>query len=391
MPRLVKRLTLAFAVLALGLLLSGFIALRVLAAKVISDDTEPVRTQLVADWAKNADALEATLNAVTSWSTPSAATPPELGCHLRWGGDSPAVQQHLSRCKDAPGPIDEQTLVALDALGDQLLLKQAEAPTLDRNFEWMSALHGHDDWSQVTGTPYEFLSPEGSMIDAPALALRQVRGLALLRLLAGQRAGALDAAVNDVTALSRALLGRPFALDQLVGVAVLTRTRAVLDAAGQQELGPRAETVQALRGSRLASALLWHPWVPRAQRQRLLAKLPAASRCAAASEVLMVLEVGPPLQENYPQFVEDFAAWRKTNPCTSEFVNRALEARASLPEGSWKRLLRSAEFISRAEQGEIGSKLVVRAIESSSLGRHAATEVIFSVMAAKPFPAEKQP
>ena len=393
MPRLLKRLTLAFAVLALGLMLSGFIALRVLASKVINDDTEPVRAQLVADWEKNAALLEANLKAVSSWSTPSAPTPPELGCYLRWAGDSPAVQQHLARCKDAPGPIDEQTLAAVETLGDQLLVKEAEAPTLERNFEWMSSLHGQDDWSQVAGTPYEFFSPEGSTLEAPGLALRQVRGLASLRLLAGHRAGDLDSAVNDVTALSRALLGRPFVIDQLVGVAVLTRTRAVLDAVGQQELGPRTEAVQALRGSRLASAFLWHPWVPRAQRQRFLTQLPAASRCAAAGEALLVLEVGPPLKENYPEFVEDFAAWRKTNPCTSDFINRALDARATMPEGSWKGLLRTAEFISRAERGETGSALIVKAIESSSLGRRAATEVIFSVMVAKPFPApaEKQP
>ena len=196
-----------------------------------------------------------------------------------------------------------------------------------------------------------------------------------------------------MVALARALLGRPFLSDQLVGLAVLERTRAVLDAAGHSALGPPLAEVQALRGSRLASALLWHPWVPKAQRDRFMARLPPASRCAAASEVLPVLEAGPPLAENYPGFVEELAAWKKTAPCNSEFVVKALEARASLPPGSWKHLLRTTEFVTRAEQGEVGPALLVKIIEASPLGRHAVTEVAFSVMVAKPFPppAEKKP
>ncbi|MDP1829985.1 MAG: hypothetical protein Q8L48_42375 [Archangium sp.] len=392
MPRILKRLSLAFAVLAVGFVIAGWIALRVLASNVLSTDTEPVRLQLVADWAKHADGLEAWLAAVTSWSTPSGPTPVATGCQLRWTGESAAVRQHLARCGDAPGPLDEQTLVALDGLAEQLLVKAAEAPTLERDLSWMAGLHGQDDWSDVTGTPFEFVEAGSSLMDAPSLALRQVRGLALLRLLQGQRAGALDAAVDDVTAFARALLGRPFVLDQLVGVAVLDRMRAVLDGAGQPDLGPGAAEVQALRGARLASAFLWHPWVPKVQRERFLPKLAVASRCAAASEALLVLEVGPPLAENYPQFVEDFTAWRKTNPCPSAFVNRALDARATLPEGSWKQLLRSAEFVNRAEQGDFVSTLLVKTIESSALGRRAATEAIFSVTAARPFaaPVEKQ-
>ena len=392
MPRILKRLTLAFAVLALGLALSGWLATRVLASNVMSSNTEPVRAQLVADWAKHADELDAELTAASAWSAPGEPTPPATGCQLRWTGDSAAVQQHLARCKDTPGPIDEQTLGALEALGDQLLVKAAQAPSLERDFGWMTSLHGHDDWSQVAGTPFEFFDVDpanGSVMDAPTLALRQVRGVALLRLLAGQRAGDLAGAVDDVTALARALLGRPFVLDQLIGTAVLGRLRSTLDAVGQPQLGPSAAAVKALRGARLASAFLWHPWVPKAQRERFLGKLAPASRCAAASEALLVLEVGPPLAENYPEFVADFTAWRKS-ACTSDFLNRALDARATMPEGSWKRLLRSVEFITRAEQGEVGSALVVRAIGASPLARHAAIEVIFSVMVARPFP-DKQP
>ena len=396
MPRLLKRLTLAFAVLALGLALAGWIAVRVLARNVMSSNTEPVRNQLVADWAKHADELDANLAAASAWSTQGEPTPPAAGCQLTWLGASAAVQQHLARCQQegAPGPIDEPTLGALEALGDQLLLREAAAPPFERDLAWMTSLHGHDDWSQVTFTPFEFFDVDpasGSLMDAPTLALRQVRGLALGRLLTGQRTGTLAAAVDDVTALGRALLGRPFVLDQLTGVAVLDRLRATLDAAGQPGLGPSTAEVKALRGARLASAFLWHPWVPKAQRDRFLGKLAPASRCAAASEALLVLEVGPPLAENYPEFVADFAAWRKSSPCTSAFVNRALDARATLPEGSWKPLLRSVEFISRADQGEVASALLVRAIGASPVARHAAIEVVFSVMVARPFSAPTEP
>jgi hypothetical protein len=394
MPRLLKRLSLVFALLAVGLFVAGWITLRVIATNVMTDDTEKVRAKLVADWAKNADALEANLGQVTAWNVVGGRTPPETGCQLRWAGESAAVKKHLARCTGAPGPIDEQTLSALDALADQLLVKEAQAPKLERELSWMAALNGNDDWSQVEGTPFEFFDVDPAVLsatDAPLLALRQVRGLGLLRLLAGQRSGTLEAAVTDVEALARALLGRPFLADQLIGVVVLERTRAVLDAAGQQTLGPPLAQVQALRGSRLASALLWHPWVPKAQRDRFLPRLPAASRCAAASELLPVLEAGPPLAENYPGFVEELDGWKKTRPCDSDFVIRALDARAHLPAGSWKHLLGSTDFIKGAEQGELGPSLLVKIIESSPLGRHAVTEVAFSVMLARPFPPEPQP
>jgi hypothetical protein len=390
MPRLLKRLSLVFALLAVGLFVAGWITLRVIATNVMTDDTGQVRAKLVADWATNADALEASLGQVSSWNTVGGRTPPATGCQLRWAGESEAVKKHLARCTGAPGPIDEQTLGVLDAMAEQLLVKEADAPKLERDLGWMAALQGHDDWSQVEGTPFEFFDVDPAVVsasDAPLLALRQVRGLALLRLLSGQRSGAMEAAVTDVVALAKALLGRPFLSDQLIGLAVLERTRAVLDAAGQQALGPPVAELQALRSSRLASALLWHPWVPRAQRDRFLPKLPAASRCAAAGELLPVLEVGPTLAENYPDFVAELDEWKKAKPCGSDFVVRGLEARTHLPAGSWKHLLRTTEFITRAEQGDVGPSLLVKIIDASPLGRQAVTEVIFSVTVARPFPA----
>lgn len=392
MPRFLKRLSLAFAVLAVGLLASGWIGLRVIATSLISD-TEPVRAQLVADWAKNGDRLESDLAAAAAWNTPGEPTPPAIGCQLSWSGDSTALQKHSLRCKDAPAPLDEKTLTALDALGDQLLVKAADAPAVERDLGWMSSFRGHDDWSRAAGTPFEFFEVDpaiDSVTNAPVLALRQVRGLALMRLLEGQRADTLSAAVDDVVALSRALLGRPFLLDQLVGIAVLEQTRAALDALGKKELGPDAATIQSLRRSRLASAFLWHPWVVNAQRERFLGKLPAPSRCAAASEASLVLEVGGPLQENYAEFMQAFTAWRKTSPCKSDFVNRVLDARSTMPAGSWKRLLHSSFFTSGTEQGELRAVLLEKAIEASALGRRAALEVGLSVNLAKPFPSEPE-
>lgn len=388
MPRLLKRLSLAFAVLALGLLLAGFFALLWLAHSVRENETEPVRRQLVADWEKNADALEQHLTASAAWSPPGAPVPPALGCQLKWTGESVPVARHLARCQEAPGALDDATLDALESLGAQLLVKADSAPTVARDLTWMSQLRGHDDWSSAAGTPFEFFDVNGSFMEAPALALEQVRALGLLRLLEGQRTGALEGAVEDVTAFSRALLGRPFVLDQLVGVAVLQRTRAVLDAAGHPELGAKSAELDALRAARLASAFLWHPWVPKAQRERFLPRLAPASRCAAASESLLTLEVGAPLQENYPEFVADLAAWRKTQPCSSEFVQQALEARATLPEGSWQHLLGSSGV---ASGDGVASRSLLRLLEGTTLGRATVTELIFSVMVARPFAAPQEP
>ncbi len=387
MPRILKRLSLAFAVLALGLLLSGFLALVWLAHSVRTNQAEPVRRQLVADWEENADAFDAHLTAAAAWSTLGAPTPPGLGCHLRWTGESPPVLHHLERCKDAPAPLDDDTLAALETLGPQLLVKADAAPVVARDLSWMAQLRGHDDWSAAAGTPFEFFDVNGSFMEAPALSFTQVRGLALLRLLDGQRTGALEAAVEDVTAFARALLGRPFVLDQLVGVAVLERTRAALDAAGHPELGTKSAELEALRAARLASAFLWHPWVPKAQRERFLPKLAPASRCAAAAQTLLVLEVGPPVQENYPEFTADFSAWRKTRPCPGELLGRALDAREHLPDGSWQHLLGSSGFATGLSREDGASRLAMKLIEGTGVGRSTVTELLFSVMVAKPFAA----
>ena len=133
-PRLFKRLTLAFAVLALGILLAGFLALLWLAHQVRTNETEPVRRQLVADWEKNADAFEQNLTATTAWNTPAGRTPPELGCQLTWTGESTPVLQHLARCgaAGAPAALEDATLAALDQLGPELLTKADTAAVVNR-------------------------------------------------------------------------------------------------------------------------------------------------------------------------------------------------------------------------------------------------------------------
>ncbi len=384
MPRFLKRLTLAFAVFAIGLVFAGFVVTRMLASRVL-DQTEPVRRQLVFDWEQHANELEKQLELSQSWPVPAARTPPELGCQLKWLGESVAVEQHLARCGDGPPPFEEKTIAALEGLKDQLLVKVAEAPELERDLSWMQTLRTEGNWSDTRGTPLEFFDPHEPIMEAPVLALRPVRALALLRLVQGQRKGELEAAALDVTAFGTALLTRPFVLDQLVGADILERSREVLTAAGHPEWSRSAEELKALRASRLAGALLWHPWVPKTQRDRFLPKLPAASRCAAASESLVMLELGPLLKEQYPAFVTELEEWRKTNPCESEFVNQALVARQALPERSWKKLLGPDSFVTKAEKGEVLPALLLRAVEQTELGRRTVTELVLSLITARPF------
>jgi hypothetical protein len=249
----------------------------------------------------------------------------------------------------------------------------------------MKTLHTEGDWSAAAGTPFEFFDPHEPMMEAPVLALRPVRGLALLRLVQGQRKGELEAAALDVKMFASALLRRPFVLDQLVGASILEQSRVVLTGAGRAELASPKEEIEALRGARLASAMLWHPWVPKTQRERFLPKIAAPSRCAAASEALVMLELGPLLKEQYPAFVDELAQWRKSSPCGSEFVTLALGAREVLPERSWKKLLGPESFVTRAEQGEVLPALLLKAVESTELGRRTVTELILSVITARPF------
>lgn len=382
MPRLLRRLSIAFAVLAFGLAVALWVGIRAVATNVINDQAEPVRKKLLADWEAHADALERDLLAAAPWAVTGERTPVELGCQLRWSGQSPAVQQHLARCHELGPAVRGAVVEQLEKLGDEVLRRESEAPIVERDFGWMAATRGHDDWSQAAGTPLEFIDPDprnASVMDVPTIDARQLGALVTLHLLAGHRSGKPEDAAADVTALARALLGRPVISDQLLGLSLLERLRAQLAAIDRLDLAPNEESLKSLRGSRLAAALLWHPWVPKQLRARFLPKIAPASRCAAAGEAMLLLELGEPLRENYPDFVTDFTAWRQ-GACASDFVNRGLDARASPVPGTWQRAFRTAVVLDGADPSAPGPALVIRAAESSALTRRAALETLFSVI-----------
>lgn len=384
-----KRLTFAFAALALGILGSLWVTMRVVAGQIVEDKTAPVKQQLLADWESHEARFLQALQATEVWASGGGATPATTGCRLAWApAQHPAVAAHLARCKDGPPTLDEALAKALDSLGDEALAKEAELPALTQDLAWMAALRGHGDWSDATGTPYEFVDSkrETSILDWPLLDARGARQLATLRLVAGQRAGTLAEAVEDVTALARALLGRPSLPEQLAGHAVLRQLRAQLDAAGHAGLGPAKDFVTDLRVSRLAAAQLWHPWLPAAQRERLLPRLPLASRCAAAADALLYGELGEPFRQVYPGHVEALHAWRGA-ACPSVALQRAWDDRRTVAPERWQRLLTGGELLA-ADLAGPWPGLLSRLVEHDSAARRAAVEVLLAVVTARPFPPE---
>ena len=381
MPRLLRRLTIAFAVLALGLVLAGWVAMRVIATNVIEKQAEPVHQRLVADWAAHADALERDLAAAAPFGVTTAPTPTSLGCELRWLN---AEAPHAARCGDRGPAIADAVLEKLDALGDDVLRKANDAPTVERDFAWMAELKGHDDWALNAGTPLEYfdLDPgKRSVTELPVIDGHQLRALSTLRLLAGVRSGALTDAVSDVVALCRAVLNRPVLVDQLVAVSQLEHLHAQLAAIEQATLAPSSSELEALRSARLAGALLWHPWVPRAQRERFLPKLPAATRCAATGEALALLELGEPLHERYPDFISEITGWQG-GACHADFTTGAFAARTQRPSKGWQRALRNAV----EDPGAVAPSVTIQAGESSPLVRSAVLETLLTLMLARPFP-----
>ena len=100
-----------------------------------------------------------------------------------------------------------------------------------------------------------------------------------------------------------------------------------------------------------------------------------------------MLEIGPPLQETYPDFVADFRAWKDPKPCSSDFIARALDAREHLPEASWQRLLGTPALPGALARDDTSSRLLLKLVEGTALGRSTITELIFSVTVARPFAA----
>ncbi len=378
-----KRLTFAFALFALGSLAAVWGGLRAVATNVMNDKTAPVRASYVADWAAHADVFERDLGTAETWVATSERAPVSLGCHLPWAGDATPVQQHHARCPKRT-PLSPELVEHLEALGGALLKK--EEPPVTEDFTWLRALQGHTDWSQATGTPLEFfdVNPQvSSVLDVPVLDRRQLHALVALRLLQGQQTGALPDAAADVTVLGRALLSRPVTLDQLLGVAVLQQLRTELEAVGTTELAPPADVIEALRQTRLASALLWHPWTPSALRTRFTPKIANASRCAASAEAAMHEELGTLAKEYDPTWVDALHGARVQAPCDSDFTQRLVAARATVPADVARRLLRSTEPFSG---DELKTALMLRATESSALVRRAAVESYLALTLARPFP-----
>ncbi len=390
MPPLLRRLTFAFAALAVGVVVSLWIAVRVVAGRVVDEKTEPVKRQLLADWERQEARFVQDLQATERWASGGGVTPPATGCALRWQPEGhDAVKAHTERCGAPAVPLDAATVATLGELGDAALAREAELPASSLELGWMTALREHGDWRDARGTPFELVdvAPTASVLDLPLLDAGHARHLATLRLVAGQRAGGLEDAVEDVTAFARALLGRPTLPEQLVGLAVLQQLRRQLDAAGRRDVGPAADFVEALGRTRLAASQLWHPWLPAARREALLPRLPDASRCAAAAEALLFAELGAPFAQNYTGHLAALHAWRGP-ACTSDFVQRAHDARREVPPETWRRLLGQAGLLSGDGSSALGPAVVARLVDVDPAAQRAAVEVVLALITPRPFPED---
>ncbi|MGV3621172.1 MAG: hypothetical protein ACO1OB_10165 [Archangium sp.] len=379
-----KRLTLVFAVLAVGGLVALWAAQRAVATNVMKDQTAPVREKFVADWEAHVTEFEKNLGITNAWLTESKPAPASLGCQVPWAGDSAAVQRHRERCATR-ARVDLGQVEALEALAGSLLT-DAAAPKIEEDLSWLKDLHGHTDWLQEAGTPLEFFDTDVSHVsalDVPVLDARQVKALAARRLLDGLQHGTLDEAVSDVTALAQVLINRPVLLDQLLGVELMRMLRRELVAANTPQLAPAEALVEALRQTRLASALLWHPWTPAALRARFSPSLSAASRCAASGEAAVHEELGASLAEFYRPWLDALHALRVQHPCSSDFTTRLVAARANVPAEASRRLLRATELLST---DELRNALLLRSADSNELVRRAAVESYLAVTLPRPFP-----
>lgn len=381
---LFKRLTLVFAVLAVGGVFALWAGQRAVATNVMNDQTVPVRAKYVADWETHLTDFEKNLGIANAWLPETRPTPSSIGCQVPWAGDSTAVQRHRERCATR-GRIELEVVESLEALAGSLLT-DAAAPKIEDDLSWLKDLRGHGDWLQEAGTPLEFFDTDVknfSALDIPVLDARQVKALAARRLLDGLQHGTLDEAVTDVIALAQALLGRPVLLDQLLGVELVRTLRKELVNAGKTELAPSEEVVEALRQTRLASALLWHPWTPATLPARFSASLSPASRCAASGEAAIHEELGGSLGEFYRPWLDSLHALRVQHACPADFTTRLVAARANVPQEASRRLLRATELLS---SDELRNALLLRAADTNELVRKAAVESYLAVTLPRPFP-----
>jgi hypothetical protein len=369
MLTVIRRLALVFATLALGLAIAAWAGVRAIATRVLAERVGPVEQALIFDWETHADLLERQLNQASPWATASEHTPTELGCQLKWTGHPLALSHHAARCKN--------TLLTPEQLAD------LEGAARDFDVSWLAAFRGHDDFATSEGTPVEFFELDPAMgsqaTDFPSVDAAYAQAVARLRLAQGQRQHTLEGAAEDVTAFARALLHRPTLSEQLAGVMVLERLADQAPA-----LAPSVDVIGALKDSRLALALLWHPWVPHAQRTRFLPKLSPSSKCAAVMELLPMLELGPPLAEVAPDFIIELDAWRGKG-CEVPAVARALELRRRMPDDAWPRAFRASGVLNTDDPKALGPALALQAMKVNALARKAAVESVLTVMTVKPF------
>ena len=314
---MLRRLPLLFAVLVLGLALSAFIAERVIVSRVRANRTAPVRAAFEADWRNNLERLEKALDATAAWNASKGPLPASAYCALPWSGDAAALQSVFSACR-------------------RVDLTEAEPG-------WVDAFHAHDDWSG-------FLSQEGLVAGA-------------LPTLDAER---LDDALGDeltaqeLTELGRALLNAPTLSVQVQGLRVLERAGA-----------PDRE---ALKLARVAGALIWHPWTPKAARERVWAKLPPSSRCAAIDEAARIAAWGEPVRENEGAWLDEVRA-AVSVACP--------QLTWSTSQSTWKQALITSGVVAR---GSTEETVVLFISERDANARAAVFETLLAVTLLKPFP-----
>jgi hypothetical protein len=274
-----------------------------------------------------------------------APVPGWLGCRVGWAGGTGATRVQPSPCPagDALPPALVQRLTTLRE--DALTQRQALG-RLDIDVSWMAALSGHDDWTTATGTPLAARAGEPtSLKEGPAPRCQDVNALVMVRLIRAVDDGDVAAGVRDVEALLRAVGGLPMlmATDCSSGGAWFAHSslkRAGLDAdtAGLVELAQRRGVER-----RRVAAMVWHPWVDRAVREKVLERLTPFERCLAAIDGAAAIEYGALLDERYPGHRDAFEGWLRgprgcSTPLTEDFAARS---RA----GNWKAMLGRDRFV----------------------------------------------
>ncbi|MBL8917649.1 MAG: hypothetical protein JNJ54_02220 [Myxococcaceae bacterium] len=270
-------------------------------------------------------ALRAVSEAARVLESPGDAVGEGPGCQLRWVAEhDERVKKHVARCgqvAEIPAPVVQK----LQELKADLLARVAEVPAFTASFEWMTRLRDHGDWTALEGTPYDFVDATSPFLSAEAPMPDCARAvlLAKLRLVAAERAGALDEG-RDVVAFAKALLGAP--LPNTCGVRVLRTTRELFAAASRSDaLLPSTAEVDAVVSTRQAASQAWHPWVVPEFRKQVLASVSPTARCVAAFNGLFFADFGDVVDARYPGLRAEFETWAR-GACASPAFTRAMQA-----------------------------------------------------------------